>query len=332
MVQVSVIIPAYNARQYLSATLGSLCRQTMSDFEVIVVDDGSTDGTSQIAQKFSDDRISVFVRENCGQSAASNFGCSVAKGRYIKFLDADDLLNPQHLENQLHSLEMHPHHVSCCAWGYFRETVSAFSIRSEVANADYEDPLDWIIDSLTRDEGMMGAWRWLIPRNVWDTCGGWNEQLSLNNDFDLSIRILLASKGVRFSAEAVYYYRKGVLGALSGSLSRRSLESAYLTTLLGTRSLLLREDSLRIRRLCADRFQHWLYRFFPEHTDLVRDAEEQIRQLGGSQLKMQGGLVLQQLLPLLGWRNVRRLQVMAERLGWQRVQSWKRKRRLRNIP
>lgn len=332
MVQVSVIIPAYNARQYLSATLSSLSQQSMSDFEVIVVDDGSTDGTSMVAQQFPDDRIRVFVRENCGQSAASNFGCSVAQGSYIKFLDADDLLNPQHLENQLHSLAMHPHHVSCCAWGYFREKATAFSIRSEVANADYDEPLRWIVDSLTSDEGMMGAWRWLIPRSVWDASGGWNEQLSLNNDFDLSIRILLASKGVRFASEAVYYYRKGVFGTLSGSASRRSLESAYLTTLLGTRSLLQCEDSLRIRRLCADRFQQWLYRFFPEHADLVRDAEEQIRQLGGSQLKMHGGLVLQQLLPLLGWRNVRRLQVMAERLGWQRVQSWKRKRRLRNIP
>jgi glycosyltransferase involved in cell wall biosynthesis len=331
MVQVSVIIPAFNARQYLSEALGSLCQQTMGDFEVIVVDDGSTDGTSLIAQQFPDARIRVFVRENGGQSAASNFGCSVAKGRYIKFLDADDLLNPQHLESQLNALVMYPHHVSCCAWGYFRKTTSAVSVRSEVANADYDQPLNWIVDSLTSDEGMVGAWRWLIPRNIWDACGGWNEQLSLNNDFDLSIRILLASKGVRFAEGSIYYYRKGVPGAVSCSLSRHSLESAYLATLLGTRSLLQCEDSPRIRRLCADRFQWWVYRFFPKHAALVRDAEEQIRQLGGSEVKMQGGLFLQQLLPLLGWRNVRRLQAIAEKLGWQHVQRWKQRRRQRRM-
>jgi len=332
MVQVSVIIPAFNAGRYLTATLRALSLQTVSDFEVIVVDDGSVDDTVQVASQFPDRRVRVYSRSNVGQSAASNFGCSVATGQYVKFVDADDLLNPQHLQLQLASLQSHPRHVACCSWGYFRESTTRFCIRSEIANADYSDPLDWIVDSLSCDEGMMGAWRWLIPRAVWDACGGWNEELSLNNDFDLSIRVLLASSGVRFSAGAVYYYRKGVSGSLSGSVSRRSQESAYLTTLLGTRSLLQREDSPRIRRLCADRFQQWVFRFFPEFPDLVLQAEQQIQDLGGSRLQMQGGRLLRFLLPAIGWRNVRRLQVLAQRLGWQKVQRWKQQRRLRQIP
>jgi len=332
MVQVSVIIPAFNAGRYLREALQALSLQTMTDFEVILVDDGSTDDTSLIARQFTDSRIKVYQRANSGQSAASNFGCSVASGRYIKFVDADDLLNDRHLQLQLESLQSFPRHVACCSWGYFRECVNRFSIRAEMANADYADPLEWIVDSLSCDEGMMGAWRWLIPRAVWDDCGGWNEQLTLNNDFDLSIRILLASGGVRFAAGAVYYYRKGVAGSLSGTVSRRSQESALLTTLLGTRSLLQREDSARIRRLCADRFQQWVYRFFPQFPDLVQQAEDQIRQLGGSRLPMPGGRMQQLLLPLLGWRNVRRLQVLAEKLGWRRVQRWKQQRRLRQIP
>lgn len=332
MVQVSVIIPAFNAGRYLEATLRSLSLQTMSDFEVIVVDDGSADDTLRVASQFPDQRVRVYSRSNSGQSAASNFGCSKATGQYLKFVDADDLLNPQHLQVQLESLQSYPRHVACCSWGYFRESVSRFSIRTEVANMDYNEPLDWIVDSLTCDEGMMGAWRWLIPRSVWDASGGWNEQLTLNNDFDLSIRVLLASSGVRFSAGAVYYYRKGVSGALSGSVSRRSQESAYLTTLLGTRSLLQREDSPRIAQLCADRFQQWMFRFFPEFPDLVLQAEQQIQQLGGSRLQLQGGRLLHLLLPAIGWRNVRRLQVLAQRLGWHRVQHWKQQRRLRQIP
>lgn len=330
-VQISIIIPAWNAERYIAETLDSLLLQSFCDFEVIVVDDGSTDETVAVVNAIQDSRIRLFTQTNSGQSAASNFGCRQARGRFLKFLDADDLLNPEHLEAQFKAVTNYPGHLASCNWGYFRDDPRTVVARKEHVQRDYSSGLEWLVDCLTVDEGMMGAWLWLIPRDVWNRCGGWCEELSLNNDFDLSIRLLLNSAGVRYAPDALYCYRKGVIGSLSGVYSRRGLQSALRTTQLGTASLLNAEDSPRIRKICADRFQDWLFQFYPQHADLVAAAEAAIAELGGSDKLPGGGLGQKLLTPILGWKAVRRLQVLAEQLGWRRVQRWKNQRRLGRI-
>ena len=89
MTLVSIVIAAYNCEGYLAQTLQSACSQTLQDFEVIVIDDGSKDGTRAVAESFPDRRVRVFSQANQGQCAASNAGCRYARGRYLKFLDAD---------------------------------------------------------------------------------------------------------------------------------------------------------------------------------------------------------------------------------------------------
>ncbi|TWW08757.1 hypothetical protein E3A20_21120, partial [Planctomyces bekefii] len=142
---------------------------------------------------------------------------------------------------------------------------------------------------------------------------------------------LLASGGVRFAPEAVYSYRKGLSGALSGTRSRKSMLSALRTTQQGCRLLLLREDSSRIRRLCADRYQRWAFDFFPEHPDLADAAERAATELGGSSVEFTGGWAGRTVSRLIGWRNTRRLQSLAVRAGWGQVRRLKRWWRLRRL-
>lgn len=314
---VSVVVPAFNAAEWILPCLESILHQTYLSFEVIVINDGSKDETQQIVERVAskDERVAIFQQGNSGQSAAINRGVRESRGMFIKIVDADDWINPGHLESQVRSLEGTQDVVSCCSWGYFREDPWTAAPRLEQVDRDYDDPLNWLADSLTMDEGMMGGWRWLIPRGVWDRCGGYDERLGLNNDFDFSIRLLLASKGVRHAPDALYAYRKGVAGALSGTAGRKAMESAFLTTQLGCTSLLTREDSPRIRKICANRWQEWLYRFYPQFPDLASEAEAVISKLGGSSVRLQGGLILRILEPAIGWRAVRRLQVTAEPLG-----------------
>ncbi|MBQ7541028.1 MAG: glycosyltransferase family 2 protein [Clostridia bacterium] len=94
MPRVTVVVPAYNAEKYISETLDCLCAQTLRDVEVLVVDDGSTDGTAQIVSDFcaGDPRFRLLRQENAGVSAARNHGICEAAGTYILFLDSDDLL------------------------------------------------------------------------------------------------------------------------------------------------------------------------------------------------------------------------------------------------
>ena len=323
----SIIVPVYNTRAFVCQAVDACLNQAQVDIEVIVVDDGSTDGSGEVLAGFRDPRLKYFYQENQGQSSAINLGVAASQGDYIKLLDADDWIPPNHVATQLASLSDHVDAVASCRWGYFLQDFHQPEVRYEVTNRDYEDPMEWIVDSLTCDEGMMGGWMWLIPREVWIRAGGYNERLSLNNDFDFSIRLLLASASVRFADGAVYCYRKGVSGALSSSHSRRAMESAFLTTDLGTRSLLRHENSERIRRVSADRFQQWLFQFYPEFPDLVEAAEDRIREFGGSDLQMGGGRLLKLLKPIIGWKAVRRLQMIAYRCGWSAILS--RKNRIR---
>jgi len=328
MREVSIIIAAYRAERYIETSIRSALSQTRSDIEVIVVNDGSDDDTETIVRSISDPRLRLISQTNHGQSAALNRGAAAARGRYLKFLDADDHLNARHIEAQLHVLKGSKDNLASCSWGYFVDDPSALHIRREHTNRNYEEPLEWIVDSLSLDEGMMGGWMWLIPREVWDRSGGWNERLSMNNDFDFSIRLLLSSRGVRFADNAVYAYREGVSQALSGQRSRSAMDSAFLTTKLGCAALLEREDSLRIRKLCANRWQRWLYVFYPEFMDLAESAEAYIDELGGTDFAIEGGRLLRLLSPLIGWKAVRQIQVFAYRAGWGSVLRWKSRRRL----
>ena len=98
--KVSVIIPVYNTCNYVQEALESICRQTLTDLEIIVIDDGSTDGSREVIDKIAatDSRIQVYGQTNQGLSVTRNEGLKYAVGEYIYFMDSDDLLEPDALE------------------------------------------------------------------------------------------------------------------------------------------------------------------------------------------------------------------------------------------
>lgn len=108
MCKISIITPAYNAEQYIAETIKSVQNQTFSDWEMIIVDDCSTDDTYKLSYSFSekDNRIKIIQHEkNCGVAAARNTALDAAKGDYIAFLDSDDMWMPEKLEKQLAFME-----------------------------------------------------------------------------------------------------------------------------------------------------------------------------------------------------------------------------------
>lgn len=95
----SVVIPLYNKEKYIRNTLKSVLDQTVHNFEIIVVDDGSTDGSLQAANSIANEKIKVISQKNAGVAVARNVGVENAKADYIAFLDADDKWQPNYLEN-----------------------------------------------------------------------------------------------------------------------------------------------------------------------------------------------------------------------------------------
>ena len=104
----SIIIPTYNRGHLLSATLNSVLSQKFENFEVIIIDDGGTDETEKLIKELDDDRLKYFWKENGERGAARNFGIAQSEGKYITFLDSDDLLFPHHLEVANTTISTHP--------------------------------------------------------------------------------------------------------------------------------------------------------------------------------------------------------------------------------
>lgn len=119
MPKVTVVMPVHNGERYLNVALESVLSQHFRDWELVVVDDGSTDGTPHILKRYADDRIVVIRQDNAGEARARNVGLAHARGEYIAFLDADDVYLPGALGDLAGFLESHPEFDVVYADGYF---------------------------------------------------------------------------------------------------------------------------------------------------------------------------------------------------------------------
>jgi glycosyltransferase involved in cell wall biosynthesis len=121
MPKISVIIPVYNGEKTISKTIQSVQAQTFSNLEIIVINDGSTDGTLEKISTIKDSRIKIFSYTNGGLPVARNRGISHATGEFLTFLDADDLWTPDKLELQLAALQAHPEAGVAYSWSVFMD-------------------------------------------------------------------------------------------------------------------------------------------------------------------------------------------------------------------
>jgi glycosyltransferase involved in cell wall biosynthesis len=119
MPKVTIIIPAYNAMKYLPETLESVQEQTLTDFEVLIINDGSSDGIVEWASQITDLRVRLISQENQGTAVARNTGIVESQGEYIAFLDADDIWEPTKLEKQAQCLDNNPLVGLVDAWTAF---------------------------------------------------------------------------------------------------------------------------------------------------------------------------------------------------------------------
>src|SRR5262249_50107119 len=118
---VSILIPAFNAEEWIAASINSAISQSWEHKEIIVVDDGSTDGTLSIARQFESESVRIVTQTNAGASAARNRAFSLSRGEYIQWLDADDLLAPDKISKQMEALSQCQGRrtVVSSAWGSF---------------------------------------------------------------------------------------------------------------------------------------------------------------------------------------------------------------------
>ena len=193
----SVIIPLYNKAPYVGKTIESVLGQTLGNYELIIIDNGSTDGSSEIVAGFTDPRIrTIRLDKNVGVSNARNNGVAMATATYITFLDADDWWEPTFLEEMARLIERHPD-AGVYGTGYYivkngKKKVAPIGVEDGFSEGDvnycsvYAKTLCMPLTSITVS----------IPRAVFDEMEGFKPHLKLGEDFDLWIRIALKRKVV----------------------------------------------------------------------------------------------------------------------------------------
>jgi GT2 family glycosyltransferase len=320
---VSILIPAYNAADWIAQTIQSALDQTWLNTEIIIVDDGSTDHTLDIANTFKHSKVHVLTQANQGAAAARNHALRRAQGDYIQFLDADDLLAPDKIEQQIKLLQTSPtNYIASGAWARFYRNPTDAAFKPEPLWQNMQ-PVDWLVCAWN-GHWMMHPAAWLVPRSIAAAAGPWDERLSLNDDGEYFCRVVLASRSIQFCPEAKSYYRSGLAGSLSDWKSDAAYASACRAIAQCSQQLLYYEDSPRTRQACATLFQRFIYETYPAVSTLRQQAQQQVQKLGGTPLKPMGGPMFQRLSHLLGWRVAKHIQQSIYQVGYRRRAMQKR--------
>jgi len=320
---VSILISAHNAQDWIGYTLQSAVAQTWPRKEIIVVDDGSTDGTAEIARKFTSRGVTVISTKNGGLSAGQNCAYKHCQGDYVQFLDADDLLAPDKIERQLAALTASDSKriLLSSPWApfYYRTRHARF-----VRNSVWQDlaPVEWLLRKLGENLHMQNA-TWLVSRELAEAAGPWDESLRYDQDGEYFTRVLMASERTRFVPETGMFYRVSTSGRISyiGN-SDKKRESLLRSMKFHIRCLLSLEDSERVRNACLTYLQNWYHHFYAGRVDLVEEVQRMAKALGGQLREPQLSWKYAWMKPILGWADANRVQTVLPELKTSCIRRW----------
>ncbi len=234
---VSIVVPCYNTESYLAAAIESALRQTHPRVEVIVVDDGSTDGSGRIVEAFGE-RIVAVRQANRGLSAARNAGIAAARGEYVLLLDADDMLAPGCAASRARVLDADPG-IGLVA-GYYREIDARGAMLSRIPELRRVGSLAAFRQAVRRNWGPPVGWT--FRREAFERCGGFDPLLRSCEDWDFAVRVATRYR-IAYVPTVEAYYRR-----VDGSMSRNY---AVMLQELG-------KLQLKNRAYASDRLRYWI--------------------------------------------------------------------------
>ncbi|TKC08183.1 glycosyltransferase family 2 protein [Pedobacter polaris] len=304
----SIIMPVYNGEKYISEAIESVINQTYTNWELIIVNDGSKDNSLLIAEKYKNEKIKVFSKENNGASAARNYGYRLSTGSLIKFFDADDVINKEMISAQVTLAMANPDCVISGKWGrFYNNDLSNLDLRPEECWKDMES-IDWICTSWKEGKSMTQSGIFLIPSTIINNTGLWDESLSLVDDLEFFTKTILASKKVIFSPQSMLYYRSGNENSLAGQQGRKASESCFRSMELSISYLLNKSKSNAALLSAANIWQSFIYHYYPSETDLVKKAEIYLTTLPKPTIKFPATIKTKGLIKIFGWKIIKRLK------------------------
>jgi glycosyltransferase involved in cell wall biosynthesis len=312
---VSVIIPAYNAEKYIADAIQCVLNQTWRNIELIIVNDGSTDNTENVIRNFLEDkRITYITQANIGCSGAKNVGLSLTTGDFIQYLDADDILSLDKIEEQVKILHNEPFTIAICKTKIFHEKLgdNREEIDSDLLYTT-NDPFGFALNlyGLNGRNGMIQPNAFLISRQLSDVIGDWDTTISPSPDEDgeYFCRAILKAHSICITA-GINYYRKPLFSKNSLSTKRDHLHAKGLlgSLILKTNNLLAIENSERVKKTMAVHFASFIYSYNPLYPDLSKKAEEYIYGIGLKKIPAVGGTKFKKAVLLIGFKNALKIK------------------------
>jgi len=261
---ISIILLTYDREAYLREAVESVLAQTYVQWELLIVDDGSTDGTRAYLDTLTDPRIRRLLRAHCGNIALlKNIGVRSTRGSYIAFLDSDDLWLPEKLALQIADLLAHPE----CGWSY-----TGYALKNEPGrNAQWPRRRawtphgGWILEHVIVVQGLVVVPAVMVTRRLFEGVGGFDESLPRCEDLDMWFRLAEASPATVVATPLVKVRHH------AGNQATRGLEElAYLDTYT---ELLARTASPRVRSLCRRQRMHLSVNFVDRFRGAGRYGE-----------------------------------------------------------
>jgi len=227
--KISVIIPAYNCAKTIKETIESVLTQSFTDFELIVINDGSTDSTLDIVSKIKDCRIKIFSYKNAGGNVSRNRGINHAVGEFISFLDADDIWTPDKLATQLQALEENPTTKVAYSWTDYIDENGKF-----VHSGTHISLNGNVYEHLLVKNFLENGSNPLICKDALLAVGGFDESLLAGQDWDMWLRLAWEFNFIAVPEVQILYRISA--NSLSSNLARQEkaclqvLNKAYSTS------------------------------------------------------------------------------------------------------
>jgi glycosyltransferase involved in cell wall biosynthesis len=320
---VSILIPTYNAEEFVAETLQSAIAQTWLRKEIIVVDDGSNDQTLEIARRFASKEVVVVSTTNQGAAAARNHALSLSQGDYIQWLDADDLLAPDKIERQLATLKESDSRRALLSspWAFFNYRINRARFVQTPLWQDLS-PFEWLLRKMGQNLHMQTA-TWLTSRELVEAAGPWDTRLWSDDDGEYFCRVLLAAERTRFVQEARVFYRITPSSRLSYiGTSDRKKDALLISMKLHVQYLRSLEDSERVRKACVTYLQNWYHHFYPERPDLITELQKLASQLQGRLVEPRLRWKYAWMKPIFGWKAAKLAQTVLPQLKAKCIRRW----------
>ena len=281
---VSVLIPLYNAEPYLDDCIQSVLNQRYQNIEIIIVNDGSTDKSLEIARKYEKiyQCIKVYTQNNKGASFARNKAYSQSKGKYIQYFDADDIMDTGKIFFQMEELKKYGYSVtvSCIGkWYRFSKEISSFKVQELSTYKTYDNSLLYLTECWKTFQCMIGT-AWLIPREVHEKVGKWDEALSVHDDYLFFAKCAFYSDKIVFAEKSIVYWRQDNQRSLSKVVTWEGLRSHLLVCDMLVE--LVKNDMTKydVKESLAMEYSKFIYRAYPYYMDLVEKAQKSLEAIG----------------------------------------------------